>query len=285
MSSTFHVFALPAELLQNLTLRSRSAQQPPTTEPNNAEQQDLSSQQTATTHGSRACNVCLGATFLDVEEQRVHFRSDWHRYNVKIRLRGGKPTSEVDFAKLVDSTSICTLSHAVHLSALSGLEDSISGSASDSDSDDTNSGDSDTVGNLLQRAKITSRPASPSELKPAIPQTPLAWFHSPPSTQIGVYKALFPPKLDPASYIDELKLMQTSGGPLGRKWAMFMTAGGHFAGVIVRVSKPGVEEESSKTAKQKRLKRTVPDTEVLQHKTFHRYTSTCGEPCFIVLRI
>ena len=115
MSSTFHAFALPTELLQKLTLRSRLSQQPATAEPSNTEQQDLSSQQTATTHGSRACKVCLGATFLDVEEQRVHFRSDWHRYNVKIRLRGGKPTSEVDFAKLVDSTSIGTASYAAHL--------------------------------------------------------------------------------------------------------------------------------------------------------------------------
>jgi hypothetical protein len=112
-SSTFHVFALPPQLLQNITLRSRVAQQP-AAEPNNVEQQDLSSQ-TAATHGSRACNVCLGATFLDVEEQRVHFRSDWHRYNVKIRLRGGKPTSEADFAKLVDSTSIGSTSYAVNL--------------------------------------------------------------------------------------------------------------------------------------------------------------------------
>jgi hypothetical protein len=69
--------------------------------------------------------------------------------------------------------------------------------------------------------------------------------------------------------------MQTSGGLEVRKWAMFMTAGGHFAGVVARVSKPEVEEESSK--KQKRLKRPIPDTEVLLHKTFHRYTSTCGD--------
>jgi hypothetical protein len=113
MSSSFHVFALPPQLLQNLTLRSRLAQQP-AAEPNNTQKQDLSSQ-TGAAHGSRACNVCLGATFLDVEEQRVHFRSDWHRYNVKIRLRGGKPTSEADFAKLVDSTSIGTASYAAHL--------------------------------------------------------------------------------------------------------------------------------------------------------------------------
>src|SRR5712671_7397256 len=106
MSSTIHAFALPDELLQNIILRSRSSQQT-TVESDKTEQQDFASQ-TATTHGSRACNVCIGATFQDVEEQRAHFRSDWHRYNVKIRLRGGKPTSEVDFVKLVDSTYIGT---------------------------------------------------------------------------------------------------------------------------------------------------------------------------------
>jgi hypothetical protein len=103
-SSTFHIFALPAELLHNITLRSLLSQQT-VVEPEKAEPQDSSSQ-TALAQGSRTCNVCLGATFVDVEEQRVHFRSDWHRYNVKIRLRGGKPTSEIDFAKLVDSTFI-----------------------------------------------------------------------------------------------------------------------------------------------------------------------------------
>jgi hypothetical protein len=106
MSSTFHVFALPVEILQKITLRSRLSQQT-VVESDKAEQQDLSSQ-TVPIHGSRACNVCLGATFTDVEEQRTHFRSDWHRYNVKIRLRGGKPISEVDFAKLVDSTCTST---------------------------------------------------------------------------------------------------------------------------------------------------------------------------------
>ncbi|KAI9511585.1 hypothetical protein F5148DRAFT_1170193 [Russula earlei] len=251
MSSSFHAFALPTELLQNITLRSRLPHHT-TSESYKVEPQDLPSQ-TATVHGSRACNVCVGASFQDVEEQRSHFRSDWHRYNVKIRLRGGKPVSEVDFAKLVDS-----------------LEDSISGSASDSDG--TDSDQSDAVGNLLQRAKISSRPPSPLDSNPAIPQTPLAWFHSPPATQIGVYKALFPLNSDPTSYVDELKSMQRGGGTEGRKWAMFMTAGGHFAGVIVRVSKPEIEEETLQTTK-KRLKRERPDTEVLLHKTFHRYTT------------
>jgi hypothetical protein len=101
MSSTFHVFALPPEILHEITLRNHLSQQD-TSVSRKTEQPDLSSQ-TASIQGSRACNVCLGAAFLDVEEQRAHFRSDWHRYNVKIRLRGGKPVSELDFAKLVDS--------------------------------------------------------------------------------------------------------------------------------------------------------------------------------------
>lgn len=106
MSPSIHAFSLPPELLQNITLRSHLSQ-------NIAgipEKDDLPSQpRTAPISGARACNVCLGATFLDVEEQRTHFRSDWHRYNVKIRLRGGNSVSEVDFAKLVDSTSFCSV--------------------------------------------------------------------------------------------------------------------------------------------------------------------------------
>ena len=60
--------------------------------------------------------------------------------------------------------------------------------------------------------------------------------------------------------------------PGGRKWAMFMVAGGHFAGLVVRVSLPsGEDEEVLQKGKQKK---PVPEMEILRHKTFHRYTST-----------
>ena len=59
-----------------------------------------------------------------------------------------------------------------------------------------------------------------------------------------------------------------------RTWAVFMTAGGHFAGAIVRVSH-AEDEETNKDegTKKKKQKRPKPDIEVLKHKTFHRYTS------------
>ncbi|KAJ6496791.1 hypothetical protein DFH09DRAFT_341711 [Mycena vulgaris] len=241
--SHFHVYSLPVELLDTLTPRNLFSEP----RPRSPSPTPLAS--TSTT-GSRACNVCNGTTFIDVEEQRVHFRSDWHRYNVKTRLNGGQPVSELEFSKLVD-----------------GLEDSISGSASeDSDSDNSD----DAVDALVSKATRKARSRSPSQSRASAPQTALAWFHSPPATQLGVYKALFNSGVHQNDYLSELKEMQTGG----RTWAMFMVAGGHFAGAIVRVSRE-IDDDADEDSSQRKKKPKKPksDTEVLKHKTFHRYTT------------
>ena len=59
----------------------------------------------------------------------------------------------------------------------------------------------------------------------------------------------------------------------GRIWSMFMLAGGHFAGAVVRVSPSDNEDEQGEGVTKKKPKKPKPDTEVLRHKTFHRYTS------------
>lgn len=164
------------------------------------------------------------------------------------------------------------------LNANIGLEDSLSGSAS-SDTHSSDS-DSDAVRDLLQKTKISrSRARSDDEDDtPRTQQSPLAWFHTPgpPPTQLGVYRVLFPPDTTPSDYLDELKALQS---PIERKWAMFMTAGGHFAGAIVRVSngedepeEDDGEEDGKRRKKQKKLKQR-PETEMVLHKTFHRYTT------------
>ena len=60
------------------------------------------------TPASLTCTTCSGATFLDVNEQRSHFRSDWHRYNVKNRLHNpsAKAVTEAEFGDLVEGQSI-----------------------------------------------------------------------------------------------------------------------------------------------------------------------------------
>ncbi|KAI1793571.1 hypothetical protein LXA43DRAFT_942466 [Ganoderma leucocontextum] len=246
-SHQYHLFSLPRELLHTFAPRNILAQVPATPA--------LSTQTPhpvpQPTPASRACNICLGATFVDVEDQRAHFRSDWHRYNIKIRLNGRAPVTEPHFAQLVDA-----------------LEDSISGSASSSDGES----DDDAVAALVHKTRKLSRPSSPDTTTPTIPQMPLVWFHSPPSTQIGVYRTIFSATTPASDYLSELKQFQ-SGGEQGRTWAMFMTAGGHFAGAIVRVKRPDDDDNDPGLTKKGKPKRPKPDVEVLKHKTFHRYTT------------
>ncbi|KAK2465656.1 hypothetical protein APHAL10511_002200 [Amanita phalloides] len=254
--SHWHIFSLPPELIETLvprTLHSQPASSAPVPEvPEPTEKQ----------HAALSCAVCLGVRFQDVDEQRAHVRSDWHRYNVKTRLAGGKAVDEPAFAQLV-----------------SALDDSLSGSASSDDNEGKDEGDksedqdTDAVNTLVNRTKkllkttITTSDEEDTRTTKR-PLTSLTWFHSPPSTQIGVYRAVFSAGTDPQEHLNELKGMQE--GERERKWALFMTAGGHFAGAIVRVSRSSDVEEGESKAKKKKPKQ---DMEVLRHKTFHRYTT------------
>lgn len=247
MSQRFHVFSLPPDLLDTLTPRNLITNRTPKREPSPP---PVAAKEQAST-GARTCNVCLGAAFADVDEQRSHFHSDWHRYNVKIRLKGGNPVSESVFARLVE-----------------GLEDSLSGSASDDESAE----ESDAVDTLVTRVKRNVLTDNPEEGTSKVPISAVIWFHSPPATQIGTYRMLFPLETPPSAYLSELKEMQT---PIegGRKWAMFMVAGGHFAGAIVRVSRAAEEEALAPVNARKKPPKPKPETLVIKHKTFHRYTT------------
>ncbi|KAL7463157.1 hypothetical protein ACHAXS_003540 [Conticribra weissflogii] len=49
----------------------------------------------ATGGDAKPCNTCGGA--FTPGEYRSHFRSDWHRYNVKLKMKGVPPVSEKEF--------------------------------------------------------------------------------------------------------------------------------------------------------------------------------------------
>ncbi|KAG8220892.1 hypothetical protein J3R82DRAFT_2392 [Butyriboletus roseoflavus] len=246
MAHRYNVFSLPSQLVDTLTPRTLTGQAPP------REPSPPPPPKGTPTSNAKGCNICLGAAFADVDEQRAHFRTDWHRYNVKIRLTGGHPVTESTFAQLVG-----------------GLEDSLSGSAS---SDDETSDESDTVNVLLSKLNHTTLSDVPEDGTFRVPLTAVTWFHSPPSTQIGVYRMLFPLDTPSSAYLSELKEMQAivEGG---RKWAMFMVAGGHFAGAVVRVGRVGEEQDEVVQTRKRKPPQPKPETEVLKHKTFHRYTT------------
>lgn len=99
---SLHLFSLPPELLDSLTPRNylRNVREAPEglkeEEPIEAIPSDPSA--------SRSCNICPSAVFAnsDVEGHRSHFRTDWHRYNVKAKLSNGKLATEREFAILVE---------------------------------------------------------------------------------------------------------------------------------------------------------------------------------------
>ena len=264
----FYIFSLPPDLLD--TLRPRTLVDPPTPRVPSPPLRPP-----APTTGSKSCNICLGASFADVDDQRAHFRSDWHRYNVKLRLRGVDVVTESRFASLVEGEINC---FSCNLSSfVQGLEDSLSGSASDDDDDDDDESDDsspDAVRALLSKSHSPARVESPTSAIRNLPRTALTWFHSPPSTQIGIYNALFPLKMPQTSYLLGLKDLQR-GGSNGRRWTMLMVAGGHFAGLVAQVRRPDEAdaEEATSEGKGKKKSKQKPEIEVIRHKTFHRYTS------------
>lgn len=264
-----HLFAIPSEVLDNLTLRQSPLAQPQPSESILEEQVPVA----PSNPGAASCNLCPGTALNDVQEQRAHFRSDWHRYNVKLRLQNPTATAvtETQFASLVD-----------------GLEESISGS----ESPDSNESDAseDKVTALLHRTRLKGKSRSVSPEGRNIPKSPILWFTSPniPDTQFGIYATIFSTNSSSDTYVQELRDMQ-DGGEEGRQWAVFMTAGGHFAGAVIRVSK-SVAEKTAETAeaaaaaaapaapKKKSKASKVPPKpafflEVIRHKTFHRYTT------------
>src|SRR5262245_15361597 len=111
-TSHHHLFALPPDLLDTLTPRNVVGEAPAKID---APEQTAQTS-TPSVNGARSCNICLGASFVDVDEQRSHFRSDWHRYNVKTRLNSGRPVTELDFDHLVQGTShpICRINQIVN---------------------------------------------------------------------------------------------------------------------------------------------------------------------------
>jgi ribosome maturation protein SDO1 len=58
----------------------------------NAEQQE----QSVTVSAAKSCNTC-GGSFANAAEYRAHFRSDWHLFNQKLKLKGIPPVSEREF--------------------------------------------------------------------------------------------------------------------------------------------------------------------------------------------
>lgn len=94
------MYDLPPDILSTLARKDDTndgLQEDPTLESAKTEPTELRTEDAV---GSKACSLC-GVSFETVADQRSHVRSDLHGYNLKQRIRGGKPATEMEFEKLI----------------------------------------------------------------------------------------------------------------------------------------------------------------------------------------
>ncbi|KPI41509.1 uncharacterized protein AB675_9149 [Cyphellophora attinorum] len=273
-----YVFDLPPELLQSLAVKivGGSEREALDKEPGQIDRPDVSTASVGQdgVAQSTSCSLCQ-LSFPNVQDQRQHVKSDHHRYNLKLNLKDLPTVDEGTFLKTVGD-----------------LDESISGS--DSESSDDEGGvnvNEPTLSSLLKKQAEISSDGQISGMnvggKAVSGNAPMYWFTSPKiegDSLLGVYKALFSNEEQdaaPKSLLDALSRRQVqpihgkhsgntsaSGALVTNKvdphYFLCMIGGGHFAAMIVslipevRKGPGGVEERHPI---------------VHAHKTFHRYTT------------
>lgn len=266
-----YLYDLPTELLDTLVLQIKQTSQSAPNEDASTYAHQRQPQNEDGVSNSTACALCR-ATFRNVDEQRQHVRSDFHRYNLKIRIKGLPAIDEQTFIKQIGD-----------------LDESISGSDSSEfeSEEEANQNDTTLTALLKRQAKLSNGDAQEdgtAKTRRGPGNAPMYWLTSPklPAEHgLGVYRAVFTAQEQDnvQSNIREilrqkqLKPVQAkhnqSGQPIvsGANTPHFflcMVGGGHFAAAVVglapeiRRGQGGIEERHAM---------------VKAHKTFHRYTT------------
>ncbi|KAK9320576.1 hypothetical protein V1517DRAFT_340611 [Lipomyces orientalis] len=256
-TSPFYVYSLPESLLSSLVPISF---EPTSSAPVTSEQQALPIQSSLTQSSdplpqssestSKQCNTC-NYSATSTEEQRDHYKSDYHKFNVKRKVLGLPAVGGPEFETMLDE-----------------LEESISGSGSDSSDSDTDSlseSTADKVSSLIAKTALATIQENADDEAVAV-RSPFHLFQSsllPPEDVLAIYSTLFPVPED-AAPLDVIRSRQLAPkvqtqAPSTPVSAIFMLGGGHFAGAII----------SHALNPQNKLDPVV----FVQHKTFHRYTT------------
>lgn len=154
---------------------------------------------TLTIAESATCTFC-GFKCDSFVQQRSHFRSDWHKYNVQRQARGLPPLTEEQFEDMSDL----------------GSHSSLSGSEDDQENDDDENADHGSSETLMKEtspkllpAQVTGTNAEQIEFK-----------HPTQNAFVVVYKAALPDNASLASFAS-----------LG-SWCVIMAGGGHFCAAL-----------------------------------------------------
>ncbi|XP_036614079.1 ankyrin repeat and zinc finger domain-containing protein 1 [Trichosurus vulpecula] len=156
------------------------------------------------------CSACI-QSFQSRQDQREHYTLDWHRFNLKQRLKGQPPLSAPEFEKQSSSGDF---------SSISGSEDS--------DSDwDTEKAELEGLDPLNEEVVRLGR--ADSHL-PRLAHRVL--FCNAQGQFLSAFRCLLGPRQDPTEEAEFLLQTLQGGGP--QCCVVLMAAAGHFAGAVFR---------------------------------------------------
>lgn len=205
-------------------------------------------QSTTSTTGATCitCGVGIGTPeFANLDDQRRHFKSDWHNYNVKRKLAGLLNIPEDEFINLVETDQI----------DVQGVG-SISGNESLSDTSVIEEETSTTSG------RSSNNPTGPHFV---LPSTGLGEGNR------GIWRCLVAPDRERGTDPPPLGECTAALKRLianGARWAIILSRGGHFSAAIFDVV-PSKDSSCRRTGKGDGIS-PVTITDVL-HKSFHKY--------------
>lgn len=216
-------------------------------------------------HNVNVCSVCKLQFDLKASqnEKRDHYRSDYHRLNLKRSISNLPPLSESEFDRLIEEESI---------ESISGSDDS---SESESEDELSSSTKLDTIIEKFDSVSMDKNDTNDDEEEGTISylntNSPFIYFKSiliPEGKVFGVYKSVFTERQLQENPVETLRSF--SSPPIKtKKSALLMIGGGHFAGAIISHIPKNIKGNAPnfKESKQEQL------TNIIESKTFHRYTT------------
>uniref|UniRef100_A0A146VC37 Ankyrin repeat and zinc finger domain containing 1, putative n=1 Tax=Fundulus heteroclitus TaxID=8078 RepID=A0A146VC37_FUNHE len=154
------------------------------------------------------CSACK-CSFVSREEQREHYKLDWHRFNLRLKIAGSPPVTAEEFERKTRAGDLS----------------SISGSESDSDEEDVE-GDSGEAGSSIAETN-DERSAEPNSTAARLSGKVL--FQNPAGEHLSVHRCVLMGKSDSdeRDAVSSLKAINQK-----TVWVVLMTGGGHFAGAV-----------------------------------------------------
>ncbi|XP_025094264.1 LOW QUALITY PROTEIN: ankyrin repeat and zinc finger domain-containing protein 1-like [Pomacea canaliculata] len=183
-----------------------------------------------------SCSYC-SSIFSSRNEQKSHFKCDWHRYNLKQHLRGRKPISEEAFEEMTSDVS-----------SISGSEDSSESSKESGDEAVTSSAVPVNLKKFTCDNSDSERESKTQENSSLATtrKMPKLFMKNSKGQLISIYHCVLYHKKNPPSTVAGLLKMALDAVTYSRV-AVIMLAGGHFAAAV------------------------FDGSQAVMHKTFHRY--------------